>query len=109
MEEFPENVRDDCLVAFFSLSSVIFSLSLLFLILFNLRIDASSSIKLEGLLLRSLLLFCLESFVLRLVLQTTGDLFNKARQVLRGLSCDSLDIALENQEITRLDQDILCL
>ena len=52
-------------------------------------------------------LFPLGSFILRSKLEGAADLFNEACEFFRGLGGDSLDVALEDEEVLGLDENIM--
>jgi hypothetical protein len=52
-------------------------------------------------------LFPLGSFILRGKLERAADLFDETCEFFRGLGGDSLDVALEDEEILGLDENIM--
>jgi hypothetical protein len=52
-------------------------------------------------------LLLLRLLVLRRELERAADLLNKLRQFARGLRRDGFDIALENEEVLRFDEDVV--
>jgi hypothetical protein len=57
--------------------------------------------------LRRTVLFALGSLILRGKLERAADLFDEAREFFGGLGSDGLDVALEDEEILGLDEDIV--
>ncbi len=107
--ELPQDQRHLGLVPLLRLLLVVLGLLLLLLVLLDFRVDATSPVELEVLVLGCFLGNRLQTLVLCLVLQAPRDLLDQACQVLRRLRGNRFDISLEDQEVARFDQNVLRL
>ena len=82
-------------------------LVLLFLVLLNLPGNPAPLREVERRVLRGTVERLLRLLVLPRKFERARDLVYEARELLRGLLCDRLDVALEHQEVLRLDEDVM--
>src|SRR6478735_685525 len=98
-----------CRIALISLVLEVVCFLFLFPVLLDFRVDAASSMKLEVLVLGSLFSLGLCPLIFCLVLKTSRDLFDQAREILRGLRSNGLNISLEYKKVPCLDKNVLAL
>ena len=82
-------------------------LVLLFLVLLDLPGNPAPLREVERRVLRGTVERLLRLLVLPRKFERARDLVYEARELLRGLLCDRLDVALEHQEVLRLDENIV--
>ena len=82
-------------------------LALLLLVLLDLAHHAAPLREVERRVLRGALEPVPRLVIVARELQRPGDLVDEARELLRGLRRDGLDVALEDEEVLRLDEDVV--